>query len=145
MSMYSLTVRTLNTLAGQACWEIYTPPTLEIKIFEIGISNIAATTTVVGLAKPAVAGVGPLLPTSFIAEQDSGLPTSQTLSAVSWSTSAPTVPTAGFNRRASIVGAIGAGVLWTFPKGLYIPSSTSMCIFNITASGSFDCWAIISE
>ena len=145
MSLYCLAVRTTNATINQACWEIYTPSTLAIKIFEIGISTVTAQTMVLGLAKPLAAGVGPTTPANFIAEQDSGLPPSKTLSAVAWSTSAPTIATAGFNRRASIPAAIGAGVLWTFPKGLYVPPSTSMCIHNIAASGTLDCWAIIDE
>ena len=141
MSLYSLSVRTSNVTINQACWEIYTPSTLCIKIFEIGISTVTAQTMILGLAKPLAAGVGQTTPANFIAEQDSGLPTSKTLSAVAWGTSAPTIATAGFLRRVSIVSAIGAGVIWTFPRGLYVPASSSMCIHNISASTGFlDCW-----
>ena len=146
MSTYSLSVRTSNATISQACWEIYTPSTLGIKIFEIGISTVTAQTMILGLAKPLAAGVGQTTPANFIPEQDSNLPTSKTLSAVAWGTSAPTIATAGFLRRVSIVSAIGAGIIWTFPRGLYVPPSTSMCIHNISASTGFlDCWAVIDE
>lgn len=146
MSLYALSVRTTLATINQCCWEIYTTSTMPIKIYEIGISTVTAQAMVLGLAKPAAAGVGQTTPASFIPEQDSGLPTSKTLSAVAWGTSAPTIATTGFLRRVSIVAAIGAGVIWTFPRGLYVPASTSMCINNIAASTGFlDCWAVIDE
>jgi hypothetical protein len=151
MALYSWAMRTTLITAGSACVEINTPSTLGVKILEVGFSLVTAATCVVGLGKALAAAITQNTVTSPLPEQDSGLPTAKTTFCTAWGT-APTMPlvTSAYYRRASIVGAIGAGVIWTFPRGLYIPPSATgvgaPCLFNCTATTGFlDVWVVIDE
>jgi len=151
MSMYSWAYRTTVVAAGSAFVEINTPSTLGIKIFEIGITNVTGNAGVVGLARPLAAAITQSTVTSPIAEQDTGLPTAKTTMCTAWGT-APTTPaaTAVFYRRACFIAQIGAGIVWTFPRGLYVPPSATgtnaLCLHSIAATTGFlDVWIVLDE
>jgi hypothetical protein len=114
------------------------------KIFEVGISQNAATAGVYGLGRPAAIGVGPTSPQTFIDESDGGAGTGLTTSAVAWGTTAPTVP-ANFFRRLSCPATIGAGVIWSFPRGMGLPVSSSIVIWVIATAPVCDVWAVEEE
>jgi hypothetical protein len=142
MSLYSLGLETTDTTINHACLEIYTPATLAIKVMEIGFSQVTATACEFGLGRPAAQGITPVA-VLFQAEQSTTDPAAKTNASLSWGTS-PTAPTI-YLRRVATPAAIGAGVIWTFPRGLYLPPSASLVIFNITASVGLNCWVIIDE
>lgn len=142
MSIYSLAVRTTNGTINQACVEIYTPATLAVKIMEIGISQIVATSGCYGLGRPAAQGLVPV-PVAFLPEQNFADPAAKTNASLSWGTS-PTAPT-NYLRRVFTPASVGAGVIWTFPRGLVLPVSASLVIFNITATQLADVWVVIDE
>jgi hypothetical protein len=143
MSIYSLGVRTTNSTIAQACVEIYTPSTLAIRVMEIGICNVAATGWAVGLGRPAAQGITPVA-AAFNPEQSTADPAAKTNVSLSWGTS-PTAPTT-YLRRAYFPATIGAGVVWTFPRGLYLPADASLVLFNITAGPTgCDVWIVIDE
>ena len=48
-------------------------------------------------------------------------------------------------RRLATPATIGAGIIWTFPRGYYLAPSASLVIFNITATVACDCWIVIDE
>lgn len=156
MSLYSWSYRTTVVAAGSAFVEINTPSTLGIKIYEIGITQVTGNATIVGLAKPAVAGVSQTTVTSPIAEQDTGLPTAKTSICTAWTT-APVTPGGGtgintsvFLRKTDLIAQIGSGVIWTFPRGLYLPSNATglnaMCLHSIIATTGFlDVWIVLDE
>lgn len=139
----SLGVRTTGVGAGTAAWEIRTGATPgRFKLLELGISLAAATASQYALGRPAAIGVTPTTPVDFDPEDPNDvLATGLLQSALAWATG-PTVP-AKFYRRVSFPATIGSGVIWTFPKGLVIPVSNSIVLWNIAANGVVDAWAVV--
>lgn len=139
----SLGVLTTNTTINQAAWEIITGSTPgRAKLLEIGVTLNAATATSIGLGFPAAVGVTPTSPVDFLGEDPANvLAAGVVTSALAWGTS-PTAP-AKYFRRMNFPGTIGSGVVWTFPKGLSIPVSSSIVIFNITANSAMNCYAVL--
>jgi hypothetical protein len=142
MAIYSLAVRTTNTTINQAAVELYTAATVAVKVYEIGISQVTGTSVAWGLGRPANQGVTPVAAV-FQAEQSTADPAAKTNLSLSWGTS-PTAP-AVYLRKAYTLNQIGAGIIWTFPRGLYVPVSASLVVFNITASVASDIWFVIDE
>jgi hypothetical protein len=63
---------------------------------------------------------------------------------VAWSV-APTVP-AQFFRRVSLPATAGAGVIWTFPRGLILAAAGTMLLWNLaTNSASTNAWVVVDE
>jgi hypothetical protein len=108
----------------------------------LGIFLAAATASTFGIGRPQAIGVTPTSPVAFEAE-DSADGTPGTQVATAWGTG-PTVPLKFF-RRIALPATIGTGVIWTFPKGLVIPLSGSVVVWNITATGVVDAYAVIDE
>ncbi len=141
MAIYSLALRTTNTTINNAAVEIRTAATNRPKLMELGISQNAATASSWGFGRPAVIGVTPVN-VAFQAE-DTGDPSAITNASLSWGTS-PTAP-AIYLRRLSTPASIGAGVIWTFPRGLPVAVSSAIVLFNITATPVSDVWAVVDE
>lgn len=145
MAISSLGVRTTNGTIAQAGWELRTPPAVTPRVLEIGYITLA-TAQSVGLGRPQAQGIGPISTQPF---QPDDLPdgvngaNSTVLAALSWATS-PTVP-ATFLRRWNTINSFGMGVIWTFPRGLFVPASSSLVIWNITVTAGADVWCVIDE
>jgi hypothetical protein len=143
MSLYGLSQRTTATAAASASWEVRSAATNKPKIMEVGISQNAATAGVFGFGRPAAIGVTPTSPQNFVAEGDAGAPTSLSTAAVAWGTG-PTVPT-NFNRRVSCPASIGAGVIWTFPRGFDLAVTNSSVVWILATAPVCDVWAVVDE
>lgn len=96
------------------------------RVFEIGVFNEAATAGVILLGRAAAIGVTPTTPITLLGDDTGDTPVEQTASA--WAT-APTTPTNPL-RRFAYAAAIGAGIVWTWQFGLYIPLSGSLILYN---------------
>ena len=142
MAIYSLGLKTTNFTSGQACLEIYTASTLAIKVMEIGFSQVTATACEYGLGRTGTQGITPV-PVLFQAEQSTTDVAAKTNASLSWGTS-PAAPSI-YMRRVSTAASVGAGVIWTFPRGLFIAPNTSLVLFNITATVAIDLWCVIDE
>jgi hypothetical protein len=143
MAIYSLAQRTTVTTIAAASWAALSPATNEAAVMEWGYINGAATACVVGLGRTAntptlTGGV------AFLAE-DEGRPTGLTQSAVAFGT-APTVPTQFF-RRFSMAALVGAGIVYTFPRGIVLPAGgQAICAWNITANSAVvDLHCVVDE
>ena len=144
MAIYSIAQRTTVTTIAAAAWEVRSASTNKPKIMEIGISLGAATASIYGIGRPAAIGITPTTPLTALDEADGGGPTGLTTCAVAWGTG-PTVP-ANFFRRCSLPATIGAGIIMTFPRGLALPVSGSIVVWNITANSAVtDLWAVCDE
>lgn len=141
MAIYSLAQRTTNTTISNANVEIRTASTNRPKLMEHGFAQVTGTASSYGLGRPAAIGVTPVN-VAFLPE-DAGEPTAITNASLSWGTS-PTAPTNYF-RRINTPATIGAGVIWTFPRGLPIVVSSSLVNFNITATVALDTWSVVDE
>lgn len=114
----------------------------DLRIYEIGVSVSTAVSGEVGVMRPAntPAGgsggqVGAANDTSYAA----GL----AATANAWST-APTVSTA--MRRMVLPATIGAGVIWTWPQGLVVPTSGFIVIWQFSALAvTYSCYVDYEE
>lgn len=143
MSTYSIALRTSNVTINQSMVEIIAGATLSPRVMEIGFTITTATSIAVGLGRPTAAGITPGTISTFQAEQSTADPAAKTTAALTWATS-PTAPT-NYLRRFFTPATIGAGVIWTFPRGLQIPPSGTLVLHNITAGAVSDFWAVIDE
>jgi hypothetical protein len=143
MALYALAQRTTATAAASAAWEVRSTSTNKPKIMELGISQNAATAGAYGIGRPAAIGVTPTSPQTFIDEGDGNAPAAQTTAAVAWGTG-PTVP-ANFNRRISCAATVGVGAIFTFPRGLGIPISSSIVVWIIATAPVCDLYAVADE
>ena len=140
----SLGVRTVDGTAAKASWEIRTAATPgRAKVLEIGFFLVAATASQIGLGRPAAIGITPTTPVNFLPEDPNDVIASGVVqSSLAWATG-PTVPTA-FLRRISLPATIGTGVIWTFPKGITIPVSSSLILWNVGTNSLLDAYAVVS-
>ncbi len=138
----SLSQRTSSGASATAAWEIRTAATLRARILEMGISISAATASVFGVGRPQAIGVTPTSPQTFL-QEDPNEPTPLATAAVAWGTG-PTVPL-NFFRRLSTPATIGSGVIWTYPRGLFVAVSSSMVVWVLATSSVADMWAVEDE
>jgi hypothetical protein len=142
MALASLGLRTTNATITQAAWELRTTAAVVCRVLEFGFQQTAATAQSLGLGRPAAQGVTPGT-TSTFQRDDSSLPACVTTASLSWATS-PTAPT-NYHRRWNGAATIGVGIIWTFPRGLLIPVSASLVLFNITAGQLSDINCALDE
>lgn len=143
MAIYSLGGRGGVGTTGVASTEIIAAAAVKPKLMELGISQTAATASEFGLGRPAAIGVTPTSPVTVLDEADGGGPAGTTRTAVAWGTP-PTVPVQ-FNRKVLTPATIGAGVIWTFPRGLGIPVSASLVLWNLATNSIVDTWLVVDE
>jgi hypothetical protein len=143
MARYSLGSRTTNVTTANACWELRSTATDRLFVREIGITLAAATASAFGLGRPAAIGVTPTSPVTVQA-MDPGNPAGTGQVALAWGTG-PTIP-AQFIRRIGLPNTIGAGVIWTFTEpGLVVPVSSSLILWNLSATGVSDVYVELDE
>lgn len=142
MSIYSIANRTSNVTIANPTLELFTPSTNRARLLEIGIFMAAATASVFGIGRPQAIGITPTSPQNGLQEEFAD-PTGAAKTALAWATP-PTVPL-NFFRRANLPATIGAGVILTFPRGIIIPVSGSIVVWNITATGIADIHCVWDE
>lgn len=141
MAKFAFGVRTSNVTISNAAWEIRTGASGRAKLYELGLFNAAATAQSIGFGIPAARGATPTSPVDFQSEDPAELIVTGWLqSALAWTTS-PTAPT-NYYRRIALPASIGAGIVWTWPFGLSLAVSSSLVLFNITAGGVLDAYAV---
>lgn len=143
MAIYSLSQRTIVTAAGGATWEVRTAATDRAQVLELGFSQVTAVASTMGLGRPQAIGVSPTTPQTVLAE-DFAEPTGTVTACVGWGSTAPTVPL-NFFRRVTCPATIGAGVIWTFPRGLQIQVSFSIVLWVIATAPVLDAWVVLNE
>lgn len=143
MAIYSQAQRTTNTTIANAAFTIISSATNKPKLMEFGFAQATGTASSYGLGRPAANGTTPTSPVTFLDEADGGGPAALTTACLAW-TSQPTAPTQ-FLRRINTPATVGAGCIWTFPRGLGIPVSSNIVLWNITATVGCDVWAVIDE
>lgn len=142
MAVYSLGVLTTNVTIANAAQEVRTASTDRAMLMEAGIFLNAATASTVGLGRPQAIGVTPTSPVTLLAE-DPGAPAGTVTSALAWGTG-PTVP-ANFFRRVNLPAVVGAGIIWNFPRGLWLPISSSVVLWNISATSAMNTYHVVDE
>lgn len=141
MAISSLGQRTTNLTITQASLEIRTAATKRVKLLEMSLIQATATAQSLGLGRPQAQGITPV--NVLFQMDDPGEAASLTNSSLSWATS-PTVPLI-FHRRWNSAATIGVGIVWTFPRGLVIPVSASLVVWNITTAIALDANMVLDE
>ena len=142
MSIASVGLRTSNLTTTQASLELRTTASVKARVLEVSLVQATATAASYGLGRPAAQGVTPAT-TSTFQRDDSADPACVTTASLTWGTS-PTAPTS-YHRRWNSAATIGLGIIWTFPRGLIVPVSASLVVFNITTVVACDANIAIDE
>ena len=144
MAIYSIGVRTTDVTIAHPGHTIVSVATDRVALLEYGLFLAGAGATTQGLGRPAANGVGATATINLQAE-DSASPTSTALSVLEWTTTDPSAPTV-FMRRIGLPATIGVGVIWTFPRGIVIPISSNLVLWNIVAvTTGIDAYAVVDE
>lgn len=141
MSISSLALRTTNFTITQASWELRTGAGNRPKVLEVSLIQATATAQSLGLGRPQAIGLTPV--NVLFQADDPGDPASVQNASLSWATS-PTVPLI-FHRRWNSAASIGVGIVWTFPRGLVVPVSSSIVLWNITTAVALDINCAVDE
>jgi hypothetical protein len=141
MAIYSLAQRTTTfTATTTANIEWRTPATVRPKVLEISYVQLTAVASQIGLGRPQAIGITPV--NVLFQADDPGDPASVMNGSLSWATS-PTVPLIYHRRWNGTLASVG--VVWTFPRGLVIPVSSSLVIWNIATTVASDVNCVIDE
>jgi hypothetical protein len=131
MAIFSLALNTTVTTTAAAAMDLLAASTANPRIYEVSANLGAATASTYGLGR---AGNTPVQTSGVLLLSETTLDTATTKAAVAWGT-APTVP-ANFFRRISLPATIGAGVFWTFPRGLILAASAAMEFWNLATNSA---------
>jgi hypothetical protein len=134
MARYALVWTTTGVSASALAW-MRTTAGKDMRIWEIGVyqSSGTAAATDIGVGRPAAISATPttLTPQAEDTSSAAAVCTGQIAA-----TTKPTAPT-NYIRRFGIPATIGAGIIWTFPYGLTVPSGPAeVVVFNIGAATS---------
>lgn len=142
MAIYSLSLNTTVTTTGAAAMDLRASSANSPRIMEVGLNLLTATASTYGLGR---SGNTPTQTSPVLVQaENSADPAGVSGCAVAWSV-APTVP-AQFFRRVSLPATAGAGVIWTFPRGLSVAASGTMLLWNLaTNSASTNVWWVVDE
>lgn len=143
MAIYSLANRTSGTASATAAQEIIAASALGFRLLEIGMTLNAATATTIGQGSPAVKGTTPTSPVTVLTEDGGNNAVGNTTTALAWATG-PTVP-ANFRRRVSLPATVGAGIVWTFPRGISVLKTVTEILWNLVAGSVMDTWIVVDE
>jgi hypothetical protein len=134
VARYSLAWNVVG-VSNQALGWLRSTTAKDMRIWEVGVylSGGTAAATDIGLGRPAAIS---LTPTALTPQAED---TSTAAAACTGSVAASTKPTipANFLRRFGVPATVGAGIIWTFPLGIVIPSGPNELVaWNIGASTS---------
>lgn len=143
MAVYSVALNSTVATTGAAGWDVKAAATNRPRVMELGYVNGASTASTYGYGRSAntATQTTPVL----VQAEDPADAAALTGCAVAWSV-APTLP-AQFFRRASIPATVGAGIIFTFPRGLALGnSSASLVQWNLaTNSAACNVYVVVDE
>ncbi len=143
MAIASAAVLSTNVTTAQSPVEVIASATNAYKLMETGLSIAAATTSIYLFGFPAAIGLTPATTAAFVFEDGGNTSTPGTLTALTWATS-PTPPTVP-SRRIVLPGTIGAGVVWTFPRGLAVLKAKTLAYSNSGTTSAANIWFVLDE
>lgn len=145
MPQVRLSVRTSSGTTGAPALEVIAPaastsaPEQSKGLFvsALRVTMGAATVGLFGVGRPAAKGVGPTTPVRMLPVGAGQLTDIQSTVAVAWTTTAPTIPAAYFER-INLPAVIGTGVLIEFRTPIYIPAGETLILWNLGTNGVAD-------
>jgi hypothetical protein len=145
LAIYSVANLTTGVATATPTQEIIAGSNLGYRMLEFGLSIVAATASTFALGRPAATGVTPTSPVTVLAEDGGNTAAGNTTTALAWGT-APTVPSAFF-RRVTFPATVGAGIIWTFPRGLIVLKTLSTVLWNPSggSNSAAATWVVVDE
>lgn len=143
MAIYSLSLNSTVTTTAAPCWGFLAQTDENPTIYELHLDLGAATASTYGFGRAAAAGITPTTPVSVLPHGPANTTTGKSTCQMAWGTP-PTIP-ANFLRRKSLPATIGAGVIWTFPGGLGVASSSELVIWNLATNSASVNITVVSE
>lgn len=143
MKRSSIARRTTDGTSGAAAFELIAGGRFGCYLKEMLVTLAAATASTYGLGRPAAKGITPASPVSLLPEFTAAVAAINTTTALAWGTG-PTAP-AQFFRRVSFPATISSSILWTFEKGIYLPTGTTLVLWNLAANGVVDVSVLVDE
>jgi hypothetical protein len=134
MALYDV-AWTVTGVSASALFWLRSTAGKDMRLFEMGVflESGTAAASVVGLGRPAAVSVTPTALTPQ--PQDTSAAAAACMGAVA-ATTKPTSP-ANFMRRFGMPATLGAGIVWSWGRGLVIPSGPAeLVVWNIGASTS---------
>lgn len=145
MATYRHARRTTNTTSGQAAMDVAGPPGARIRVLEWAITLAAATASTYALFRASPIGTRtspvPVLPDDAADPTLTGLEDILTDTALAHSVQ-PTLASEA-HCRVALPATIGAGRLWSFPRGIVIAVSLSLVLQNLAANGALDSEVVV--
>jgi len=133
MSIGSLALNTTVTTTGAPAWDVKAAATNEPAVMEWGVNLGVATASTYGLGRSA--NTPTQSSTTLVQSEDPDRPAFVTTCAVTWSV-APTIPNP-FLRRIDLPATLGAGIIYTFPRGLILGASgPSLVMWNLATNAN---------
>lgn len=128
MARYSVAfAKTTGAAAGIIC-DLRTAAAKDLRVWEIWVTAETAVAGTVGLVRATGAGTTPGGDTVAVADDYSNTRTATFHCYTTYATE-PTQATV-YLRRTALPATIGAGLLWSFPEGIVIPTSTDTATAN---------------
>lgn len=127
---YSAATSKTTTAAAGFITDLRAATTRDIRVWEVGVFAETAVSGTVGLVRSATAGTGAATSVTPQADDSAGGAAASAALTTAYATTAPTAAAVAL-RRVVLPATIGAGIVWTFPEGLIVPSGT----FSATANG----------
>lgn len=117
----------------------------DMRIWEVAVymSGGTAAATDIGLGRPAAIS---LTPTTLTPQAEDTSSAAATCTGQVAASTKPTAPT-NYIRRFGIPATIGAGIIWSFPEGLIVPTGPAeLVVFNIgTSTSTFSGYFVYDE
>jgi hypothetical protein len=142
MAIFSLALRTSGSTSSSAALEIIAGTNNAFSLKELGVTIAAATASSFGFGQPGTKGTTPTTVT-VLAEDQGNTTTGNTTGALTWGTG-PLVPTNSW-RRVSLPATIGAGIVWTFPRGINQLKTVTSVLWNFVSGSVADVWFVVDE
>lgn len=110
--------------------QLRTSSTKDVRVWEVGVFASTAVALSVGLIRSATVGATftSVTPTA----DDTSLGAASTLVDTA-ATTAPTISTNVYLRKIVLPATIGAGIIWSFPMGIVVPTSGGLLLWNFGA------------
>lgn len=129
MALYGNSITKTTSTAAAPIATLSTGTARDARIFEIMISASTAASGEVGIMRPGNAPAGPS-GGQVGAAWDNIAGAGVAVTANAWTTA----PTAGAAMKRIVLPAtIGAGVIWSFPQGLVLPTSSYLVVWQFSA------------
>ena len=143
MARYNIGVQKTTTAAAGLLCQLRSGSARDVRVFEIGVFATTAVAGEVGLIHPTA--VGATFTSSAVGAAEDNAAGAGVAVVDTAATTAPTIGT-NYMRRIQLPGSIGAGVIWTFPVGINVPTSGSIALWQLSAAAvTYDVYFCFDE